>query len=122
MSSSRPATGCRSALGEITRVLPSLGHDVTSLDVLKALLARARAKHAGKDRLRFVLAVAETAMEPGGAFDAIVCRHRVRALTDPAMAFAEGRRVLKPGGPSFYSTATGPARRGQGALLKGRSR
>ena len=75
MSSSRPATGCRSALGEITGVLPLLGHDVTSLDVPKALLAWVKPKHAGKDRRRFVLAAAETAMEPGGAFDAILCRH-----------------------------------------------
>ncbi len=84
--------------GEITGVLHGLGHDVTALDFSEAMLARARAKHAGKPRLRFVLADAENTMEPDGAFDAVVCRHLVWTLTDPAAAFADWRRVLKPGG------------------------
>lgn len=84
--------------GEVTGVLHALGHDVTALDFSEDMLSRAKAKHAGKARLRFTLAAAEATMEPDGAFDAVVCRHLVWTLTNPMAAFAEWRRVLKPGG------------------------
>ncbi|WP_182086521.1 class I SAM-dependent methyltransferase [Aureimonas sp. ME7] len=84
--------------GEITGVLHALGHEIVALDFSEAMLARAQAKHAGQTRLRFTLADAERTMEAGGAFDAVVCRHLVWTLTDPAGAFREWRRVLRPGG------------------------
>lgn len=84
--------------GEVTGVLHGLGHEVTALDFCEPMLARARAKHAGKPRLRFRLADAENTMEPDGAFDAVVCRHLVWTLSDPASAFSDWRRVLRPGG------------------------
>lgn len=84
--------------GEVTALLHDLGHDITALDFSEAMLAVARRKHAGRDRLRFILADAENPMEPDASFDAVVCRHLVWTLTDPAGAFAEWRRVLKPGG------------------------
>jgi ubiquinone/menaquinone biosynthesis C-methylase UbiE len=84
--------------GEVTRLIHDLGHDVTALDFSEAMLSLARAKHAGKPRLRFILADAENTMEPDGIYDAIVCRHLVWTLTDPDRAFAEWHRVLKPGG------------------------
>lgn len=84
--------------GEVTSLLHDLGHDVTALDFSEAMLARARRKHEGKDRLRFLLADAENPMEPDTAYDAIVCRHLVWTLTNPVTAFAEWRRILKPGG------------------------
>lgn len=42
--------------GEVTRLVHDLGHDVTALDFSEDMLAVARLKHAGKDRLRFLLA------------------------------------------------------------------
>jgi ubiquinone/menaquinone biosynthesis C-methylase UbiE len=84
--------------GEVTALLHDLGHDITALDFSEAMLAVARRKHAGKDRLRFVLADAENPMEPDASYDAVVCRHLVWTLTDPAIAFTEWRRILKPGG------------------------
>jgi ubiquinone/menaquinone biosynthesis C-methylase UbiE len=88
--------GC--GTGEITGVLHGLGHAVTALDFSDAMLARAQAKHAGKPRLRFVLADAGNTMEPDGSHDAIVCRNLVWTLTEPASAFGEWHRVLRPGG------------------------
>jgi ubiquinone/menaquinone biosynthesis C-methylase UbiE len=84
--------------GEITRLVHGLGHDVTALDFSEAMLARAREKHAGKPRLRFLHADAARTMEPAGSYDAILCRHLVWTLTDPDAAFADWHRVLRPGG------------------------
>jgi ubiquinone/menaquinone biosynthesis C-methylase UbiE len=84
--------------GEVTALIHDLGHDVTALDFSEAMLAIAGAKHAGKQHLRFVLADAENSMEPDSRYDAIICRHLVWTLTDPAKAFEEWRRLLKPDG------------------------
>ncbi|WJH40922.1 class I SAM-dependent methyltransferase [Aliirhizobium terrae] len=88
--------------GEVTRLIHDLGHDVTALDFSEAMLKVARAKHAGKPRLRFILADAENTMEPDGHYDAIICRHLVWTLTEPAQAFADWHRVLKPGGRVLF--------------------
>ncbi len=84
--------------GEVTRLVHDLGHDVTALDFSDAMLQVARRKHAGKSRLRFLLADAENTMEPDESYDAIICRHLVWTLTEPEAAFREWHRILKPGG------------------------
>lgn len=84
--------------GEVTRIIHDLGHDVTALDFSEAMLEVARAKHKGKEHLRFVLADAENTMADDATYDAIVCRHLVWTLTDPATAFADWLRILRPGG------------------------
>lgn len=88
--------------GEVTRLLLSLGHEVTALDFSEAMLAVARRKHAGAKGLRFLLADAENPMEPDESYDAIVCRHLVWTLTTPEAAFAEWHRMLKPGGTLLF--------------------
>ncbi|KXF75161.1 SAM-dependent methyltransferase [Paramesorhizobium deserti] len=84
--------------GEVTKVLLSLGHEVTALDFSEAMLDVARAKHAGNERVRFILADAERTMEPHETYDAVICRHLVWTLTEPEQALADWFRVLKPGG------------------------
>ena len=84
--------------GEVTRLVHDLGHEVTALDFSEAMLTVARAKHAGKPRLRFLLADAGQTMEPDASHDAILCRHLVWTLIDPEAAFADWLRVLRPGG------------------------
>lgn len=88
--------GC--GTGEITKLIHDLGHDVTALDFSEAMLNVARTKHAGKQRLRFLLADAEDTMEADHTYDAIVCRHLVWTLLEPAKTFREWRRILRPGG------------------------
>ncbi|WP_198672377.1 class I SAM-dependent methyltransferase [Pseudogemmobacter bohemicus] len=88
--------GC--GTGEVTRLVHDLGHEVTALDFAGPMLAVARAKHAGKPRLRFLLADAQQTMEPDASHDAILCRHLVWTLTRPEEAFADWFRVLRPGG------------------------
>ncbi|MER8377411.1 methyltransferase domain-containing protein [Mesorhizobium sp. M1406] len=84
--------------GEITKLIHDLGHDVTALDFSEAMLDVARAKHAGKPRLRFLLADAENTMEPDECYDAIICRHLVWTLLEPEPTFREWKRLLTPGG------------------------
>lgn len=79
------------------------------------MLGVAKVKHAGKPRLRFLLADAENTMEPDQFYDAIVCRHLVWTLTEPQATFREWRRVLKPGGKLIVYDGdwTKPARSGR---------
>ena len=84
--------------GEVTRLVHDLGHDVTALDFSEDMLAVARLKHAGKDRLRFLLADAGQTMEAADSYDAILCRHLVWTLVEPEEAFADWFRILRPGG------------------------
>ncbi|MBR7654700.1 class I SAM-dependent methyltransferase [Brucella oryzae] len=88
--------------GEVTRLIHDLGHDVTALDFSETMLAVASKKHAGKPRLRFILADAENTMEPDESYDAIICRHLVWTLTEPEKTFAEWYRILKPGGRLLF--------------------
>lgn len=88
--------------GEVTRLIHDLGHDVTALDFSEAMLAVASRKHKGKSQLRFILADAESTMEPDKSYDAIICRHLVWTLTEPEKAFAEWFRILRPGGRLLF--------------------
>lgn len=84
--------------GEVTGALRRLGHKVTGLDFSEAMLAQAKAKHAGDTGARFFLADAEHTREPASHYDAVTCRHLVWTLTDPEAALADWFRVLRPGG------------------------
>ena len=86
-----------SGTGEITRVLARLGCDIDAIDLCEAMIERARRKHP-ETRVRFHLGDAENTMMADNAYDAVVCRHLVWTLVDPAAAFADWWRVLKPGG------------------------
>lgn len=88
--------------GEITRVLASLGHEVTAIDFSEAMLAVSKAKHRDTPKVRFMLADAEFTMEPDATYDAIVCRHLVWTLTQPEQAFADWHRILRPGGKLLF--------------------
>jgi SAM-dependent methyltransferase len=70
------------------------------LDISRPMLevARRRAEAAGLAQARFVEADAQTADLDAGAFDAVFSRFGVMFFTDPAAAFANIRRAIKPGG------------------------
>jgi ubiquinone/menaquinone biosynthesis C-methylase UbiE len=83
--------------GEVSRALLGLGASVTGVDFSEAMLARARAKLAGRP-WQGRLTDAETLAGLADAmFDGAVTRHLVWTLTDPHAAFAAWLRVLKPG-------------------------
>ena len=84
-----------SGTGEIARLCQRLGFVVTGLDWAEPMLERARGK---LPDVIFLQADAERTTLPSDSMDVIVTRHLVWTLVDPAAAFAEWFRVLKPGG------------------------
>lgn len=86
-----------SGTGEVTRVLGRIGCRVDAIDLCEPMIARASAKPENAT-VRFHLGDAENTMMPDAAYDAVVCRHLVWTLVDPAAAFADWFRVLRPGG------------------------
>lgn len=91
--------GCgQTSLQLAERVGPS--GDVLGLDISRPMLAVARARTASPDaaRPRFVEGDAQTFDFDQGAFDAAFSRFGWMFFTDPAAAFANIRRALRPGG------------------------
>jgi SAM-dependent methyltransferase len=75
-----------------------VGGSVLGVDVSEPLLEIARRRAAGARGLEFVQADAQTHDFEPGAFDAAFSRFGVMFFADPAAAFANIRRALKPGG------------------------
>ncbi len=71
---------------------------VLGVDVSHPLLEVARARAAGRSNLTFQEADAQAFALPPAAFDAVFSRFGVMFFSDPAAAFANLRRALKPGG------------------------
>jgi ubiquinone/menaquinone biosynthesis C-methylase UbiE len=86
-----------SGTGEVTRVLGHIGCTIDAIDLCEPMIERARTKP-GNAAVRFHLGDAENTMMPDATYDAVVCRHLVWTLVDPAAAFADWFRVLNPGG------------------------
>ncbi|OCO99983.1 MULTISPECIES: class I SAM-dependent methyltransferase [unclassified Ensifer] len=95
----RGALDLASGTGVISHLLDDLGFKVQGLDWAEPMLERAREKAVKRGRtIRFDLGDAENTMEPDNRYDVVVTRHLVWTLVDPAAAFREWLRVLKPGG------------------------
>jgi len=71
---------------------------VLGVDVSEALLAQARQRSEGIGNVSYVLADAETHPFPEAVFDVAISRCGTMFFADPAAAFANLRRALRPGG------------------------
>ena len=80
-------------------LLSGLGHHVTGIDLTPAMLeeARAQAKAQGA-KAEFLQMDAQNLTFENGRFDVVLSRNLTWTLPDPAGAYAEWHRVLKPGG------------------------
>ncbi|TRL31067.1 class I SAM-dependent methyltransferase [Rhizobium straminoryzae] len=95
----RKALDLASGTGVVSHLLDDLGFSVTGLDWAEPMLERAKAKAKARGRsIRFLMGDAESTMEPDESYDVITNRHLVWTLVNPAAAFREWHRVLKPGG------------------------
>ncbi len=85
--------------GYFAILLAKAGHRVTGIDLTPAMLAEAEqsAARAGVS-VRFLRMDAQAAELPDASFDAVVTRNLTWTLPDPAQAYREWRRVLRPGG------------------------
>ena len=96
-----PATildiGC--GTGSISGVLAALGHTVTGIDLAPAMIAQAQAKaQAAGQQITFQVMEASNPQFAPHHFDAIVCRHLLWALPEPAVVLQRWTELLKPGG------------------------
>lgn len=82
--------------GFVSLNLARLGHRVTAVDSAPGMLERLRAK-AADEGLEIETVEADAADPPPGPFDAVVERHVVWTLPDPAAALGSWRRAA-PGG------------------------
>lgn len=87
--------GC--GAGETTLALSSTGVEALGVDISHTLLDVARRRSAGLSGVAFLEADAQTfAFEPA-SFDAVFSRFGVMFFADPAAAFANIRKAMKPG-------------------------
>jgi demethylmenaquinone methyltransferase/2-methoxy-6-polyprenyl-1,4-benzoquinol methylase len=86
--------------GDLSFAAAALGAQVVAIDVspgMLAVLAR-RTSDAQRERIRPLIGSAESLPLPDGSVDRIVTGFTVRNVGDLGRAFAEFRRVLRPGG------------------------
>jgi ubiquinone/menaquinone biosynthesis C-methylase UbiE len=84
--------------GEISRMLCSLGADVTGLDFSEVMLEIARVKLKDQSWTPLLCDAEHLVGVPDNNYDFAITRHLAWTLTKPEAAFAEWIRVLKPGG------------------------
>lgn len=85
--------------GVVSIILSGLGHKVTGLDFSREMLEKAKENISRHDRsVELVRGDAENLPFKDELFDAVVNRHVLFTLPNPAEAVGEWSRVLKPGG------------------------
>lgn len=102
--------------GYLSRIIHSIGGRVVGIDACGELIdaARSAAEREKRDIVYHHGSVIALPLDDE-TFDCVVCNHLVNDLPDPAPAFNEFGRVLKPGGklvvlmlhPCFYAASTG---------------
>ncbi|MFI8189067.1 class I SAM-dependent methyltransferase [Streptomyces sp. NPDC085946] len=87
--------GC--GTGSLSLLAAEQGHRVTGVDLSPAMVALAREKLAGRDA---VFLLGDAAAPPVGErrFDAVLARHVLWTLPDPARVLRHWRGLLRPGG------------------------
>jgi SAM-dependent methyltransferase len=89
--------GC--GTGVLSVLLAELGHRVTGTDLAEGMLATARQKAVGVNPAPvFQIGDAIEPSFPPASFDVVTNRHLLWTLLDPARAFANWLRLLRPGG------------------------
>ncbi|MBA5221301.1 class I SAM-dependent methyltransferase [Streptomyces griseoaurantiacus] len=87
--------GC--GTGSLSLLAVEAGHRVTGVDASPAMLDRARAKLAGRDA-EFLRGDAAAPPVGGRRFDAVLVRHVLWTLPDPAAALRHWHGLLRAGG------------------------
>lgn len=88
--------GC--GTGSLSILAAELGHRVDGVDFSEQMLVRARAKAVGLTGVTFTHGNAASPMLAERAYDAVLSRHVLWALPDPAAALAAWSGLLRSGG------------------------
>ncbi|KAA1428457.1 class I SAM-dependent methyltransferase [Nocardioides antri] len=88
--------GC--GTGTLSLLLAEEGYRVDGVDFSPAMVERARAKLAGVERATVTEGDAYEPPLPASSYDAVLCRHVLWAMPDPATALARWLDLLRPGG------------------------
>ena len=85
--------------GYFAILMAKAGHRVTGIDLTPAMLSEAAADAESEGvAIRFLQMDAQATDFPDDSFDAVVTRNLTWTLPDPAAAYREWRRILRPGG------------------------
>ncbi|MFD0531896.1 methyltransferase domain-containing protein [Kitasatospora arboriphila] len=107
LTADRPARVLETAAGtgavtrELAAVLPG-STGIVSTDLSGPMIELAAASHTGRP-VDFRQADALDLSFPDGSFDAVVCQFGAMFFPDKPRAFAEARRVLRPGGVLLFN-------------------
>ncbi len=104
--------GC--GTGTLSVLLAEAGHRVDGLDFSPRMIELAERKATGLAAVRFTQADAFDPPLPAAAYDAVLCRHVLWAMPDPAVALSRWLRLLAPTGrlvlvEGHWSNGTGLA-------------
>lgn len=88
--------GC--GTGSLAILAADLGHVVDGIDFSEGMLEIARAKIGGRVGITVALGDAARPALAERSYDAVMCRHVLWALRDPASALSTWSRLLRPGG------------------------
>lgn len=93
--------------GHVARLLSSLGHRVTGIDLSPGMLEIAT-RHAATDPTppRFLVGDAVAPDLPAGSFDAVVGRYVMWTLREPEVAVRSWLGLLRPGGVVVMADST----------------
>lgn len=113
--------GC--GTGSLTILAAELGHDVDGIDFSEQMLTVARSKAGTRAGVRFVTGDAASPPLVERVYDAVLCRHVLWALPDPATVLSAWTKLLRPGGrlvliEGSWSTGVGLTRQQTAALLR----
>lgn len=101
--------------GTSSAALTAHGAEVVAADFSEGMLAEGRKRYADNDLIEFVWADAMALPFEDNSFDAATISYGLRNISDPKLAIAEMRRVVKPGGRvviAEFSTPTSALVRG----------
>jgi len=87
-----------SGTGTLSVLLAEHGYAVDGVDVSPEMVRLAREKAAGVPDVRFVVGDASAPPLEAGTYDAVLCRHVLWAMPDPAAALARWVDLLAPDG------------------------
>jgi SAM-dependent methyltransferase len=92
--------------GYVAAAAAARGASAAGVDFSPAMLDVARAAH---PRIEFAAGDAEELAHPDGSFDAVVSNFGIHHVPRPAVAIAQARRVLAPGGRVAFTVWAGAA-------------